>query len=988
MSENMRPVRFWRSKKVIGILLIILAVLLVYLAVFCYSERRTLTQNPFDFSYKLNNPTYISRIENGNIYVIDAFQQRITELSPDGVVKRIIQDETGGRYSCYSMVTANNSGDIYAYELLFEFGGQSVRELAVAKVNRGSSTAKEIFITPALGTKLRKYNSLTQNIIFSDERLAAFEQYDHRVVKYVINCNSLAIDKIDVKLPFELNRLLHYDVAANSIDGRIALYDGLSSVFFVEQDGRLSKTVKLPKELIPFDLQMASDGDLIFLDLGTNSIYEIRDGNCIVAIDGKQLMQSFGKYAPEKLVFTPGVADQVIVINGTRLRIIEPGKGIVKISILRLGEQIIIYRFVVWTMFVVFILLLLTALVVAVIAALRPENSMKTLRNSALVVLLVILTAVIVAHSVYTSMLKQYYREVENDMKYFADNIAHIEYFEKIANINNRVDFNSKEFSEIEQRFDKMFDDFNKDVSTPYYGDVYRYDADGLKYLISSDSNDARMQYLPIDRQKDIVAKVAVRNGESARVYTGNDWIGKWMYVLLPLKDSSGKIHSIIEVGRNISEFELRNQKILVETITGIVSLLVVVILVALELLLSARRVERDVQIDFKKIRLLALISAAPVAALVPIIPLLAANFSGSLWGMSKTQIMALPYSIELLSVIIVYLYAGRMATKVRWRTQFLLGMGLFSLSAFGTWLAPNIGLFLCSRVFAGIATGLMANSLKVIPLATDGSDEWRYAQSQRNAGRFSGIIIGGVSGTWLYSNWLGNDTVLLVVLVSLASVLIASKLLKSSKTEQLPEVFHSGLRGLYKLITDRQAGFFILCFMLPVMMMDCFASLIIPVYTNQNNLPAEIIGQCTMISSLCIAWLSAPLTKIMVRIYSVRYAMVLGYLIYFAGFLIFAWQYSIIGAFIAAMFIGVGLSFAVTPCYEYMIHLPITKKLGKQSVGGYYNILVYGCTSIGMMIMGRLFSVGVQRGVLIMTVFGICFITLFTTINWFRRSR
>ena len=202
------------------------------------------------------------------------------------------------------------------------------------------------------------------------------------------------------------------------------------------------------------------------------------------------------------------------------------------------------------------------------------------------IVLLVTFAAVLIGYWEFTSVLEQQYNDAAYEVAYTARSILNAD---KLSHYVETLE-TDEEFDIIQKRLDELTD--SMDVNFIYVGQV---DPEGKSIIYIYDSVNSALGYdrYPLgkvgedfDPQYNQILKDVITTGEKSNIYlySYTEW-GDHTTALLPVKDSSGKVVSIICVEKTMSVLQDARNEYVFHVMMSSAIVLVIAVLISFLLL-------------------------------------------------------------------------------------------------------------------------------------------------------------------------------------------------------------------------------------------------------------------------------------------------------------------------------------------------------------------------------------------------------------------
>jgi adenylate cyclase len=564
--------------------------------------------------FQFQNISFISADAENNLYLIDQSQERVVKLNTNNQVERIISTGDikklfggGIKYSnnvCLAAeVVADNIGDFYVlYRILDDYGNYVKKEVIIKYHSKNGQ--QSVFYQVDYGTasiprsgRLRGLQIYKDDICFFD--LTNNDGND--VVLYKINkTNNLNIvSDIKFSLPKSI-RILDItgteweSIRYSTINGEIFTVSSPAQkeLHYPVNDGQVTS--------FPWFLVNQSSSQMFYIDLYKNGIYKLSGDGSESTLMFSDKDSTGARIVKFKNIFASpnGVVVSSAIVSGiteeencSGIIIIHPDGKKVFMEKAEISVQELLFRWLIWAMLFIAVIFLVYILKVLYVEWMHKKVPLFIKQ------LIVFVPLFIIALAVTTVMVFNFssYRYTENDNKQ-AMMLTNIFYNvingDVLNKINQPSQYMQEDYLELRSQTQKLFLQNNSQQAKAsnkgqYYFVIYKVlnnniyavmdDEDGVFFTPLEATEKERQQYMDV-----YFNDTFERNNSS-------DSEGTWSYILGPIKDSSGKIAGIFEVGMDTSGIQAREdamrQRIL--GVMFIIILLMALVVVAMSYLMT-----------------------------------------------------------------------------------------------------------------------------------------------------------------------------------------------------------------------------------------------------------------------------------------------------------------------------------------------------------------------------------------------------------------
>ena len=362
-------------------------------------------------------------------------------------------------------------------------------------------------------------------------------------------------------------------------------------------------------------------------------------------------------------------------------------------------------------------------------------------------------------------------------------------------------------------------------------------------------------------------------------------------------------------------------------------------------------------------------------------VPIIARNFVSG--NPNADFIAGLPYSVEALANCVAILFATRFFRKEGWKPPYFTGVLLFFTGLITSAFSPNIFAFIASRALTGVGYGFCWMTLR--NAATLSGD-----RVERFSGLFSGIYAGimcGVAFGAMLADIIGYNSVLLVSAALTVAAAIFPMTLKNKSC--VPDVANNGkvrvsLKDMVIFIV------FLVLIVIPTCISDAFCGYVLPLYTNNLELPTAYIGRVSLIYNLCLVYISSTvIIKLVKKLIKNTLFQNAVHMIFISLALLAA---AFLGGFqamiVAAMLLGFvdGFGFAVQN--SYILDTQVCKRIGTARMLTYFSLFKKFGAMLGPLVFGLFIMNGFQRLGIMAFIFFICAITGLAVIMFMQKGK
>ncbi len=540
-----------------------------------------------------------------------------------------------------------------------------------------------------------------------------------------------------------------------------------------------------------------------------------------------------------------------------------------------------------------------------------------------------------------------------------------------LKDIDGTEDYGGESYRYIKDRLDIYCDAAYDNGGNMYYV-IYKFDDDLVWGVIDyEDTTGTVYPYMPYaDSYYEEVVNTGRLHLEAASV----DAYGAWSYACGPIYDSEGNIAGLIEFGVNMMSENQANQKLITDIIirTAVIVLIIVLAIVegtSLSEGIHGFRKEKDPNMPYflRPMIFLTFLASNLSAAFIPQLSLKIYQENG-LEMFDGSFAAALPMSLQLFATAISAYICGKLLEKFKMRSIMLLS-GIIQIIGYVCIAlavpASDYMLFSAGHFVSGLGIGLIIVSLNALPDQVENVEKRNGYYTSLNAGVIAGVVFGCSVGTYLaggigYANTFVVSIVIVLVVMFLTFISIGQgKHAVPKNTEpEFPGDRRKGMTTI-RFLFRKDVFFFIICVMMPMLIMLYFKDYLFPLYANESGIQDTDIGNVILfagaVSIVCGPTISDWLLKHVGTegVIAVSSSLICGSLIVF-GF-IPSYELSVAIVFILSLVTGFGLGAQEI----YYSSLKEFKRYGAQRAMSIYSIFDNISQTAGPLIMGALLFMG-----------------------------
>ncbi|MBR4543985.1 MAG: MFS transporter [Lachnospiraceae bacterium] len=607
--------------------------------------------------------------------------------------------------------------------------------------------------------------------------------------------------------------------------------------------------------------------------------------------------------------------------------------------------------------------------------------------ESVLRILMVVIASIIIATFITYILMGEAQEErllIRNDnVRVFAELMLATIDTEKLANIDSVDSYGSEDYLAVKEPLDEMIEvGYNSGIY--YYYVIYTTDKVNINSVMDYEetvaTGGAVYEYGDNDYSEVLRTGLPINTTETSSY-------GAWSFVLEPVRDSSGRIVALLEVGQNLDKMQREQTKLIQEMVLNVICCAVVMTMFMLEFLFLFNFVEE--RIEKNKIKANDMPSRVPLRTLmflsyaadsmqdVFMVLLCTELYDGSLPIASGVAI-ALPMSIQLLLMAIFSMVGGRFAEKFGVKFALITGFALQAAGFIICFASGNYYGILIGKAFIGMGMGVVYVSCNTAASEADGEESSEQAFAGVSAGTLSGVTIGaGISSVLLSMGGYKLIYIVGAVLLGLGLVisffmvpfrkkekaLLATIRAKESAKEKEDEDGDAHKSFIW-FFTRRRVVAFFLMILLPFMMSLSYREYFFPIIADGAGISETRIGQIYLLCGMVVLYIGPYIANGMIKRYGAGSAVVCSSILMAANMAIYVVFPTVYSAIVGVVILSLIISFAYTCQYTYFSELNEVKAYGGGKAMGIYSMMESAGQTLGPIVYGFLLSFGMVEGI------------------------
>jgi len=984
------PKRFWLS-----FLLILFSV--YYLAVNAGSFR----SNPFSREFEFSSPYRFITAADNTRYIIDNGKQRLLGISSRGEVVYSIESEHKKNMGpeCMQNLAADESGNIYVHFYVQDTKGLFTVEEYIARYNSSGGDKKIIYSHKYSEPESRLAINWAIAQLKYSKGVLRWVRLDGEKVLYSEYKTVSGEASHDESLLFELPDALSVITSIDVIDKKNYAYitkqgnlysvkGGVKSLVYSGDSAGTFASGKQAGELsVPGWVQLSESGALYMLDIMQSRIYTFNDKaehKKLLSLD--DISDSTGGEAEMFYRFAV-TSGSICITNGSYLIKADTEGGITSAEngAIRSGGAIAggVFLYIISAVIGITLLIIIRDFYIYGLKRSMPRNFI----NITGIIIIMIITMIIAINVLMPNFDRRYMNETENRIKGLTQGLCSTLNGDVINNLVNRQsDYYNDEYKKFRSRMIDVFGGYNNIDNSEFYFIIYKnYGGELAALMTQNDSYAPFHTYDWLKSEEDNLYLESVKTGE---IYTEkySDSTGDWIYAIGPIKDSSGKVTAVIEIGKNFYAFNMENRavrrNVIIEVITAIILVLMVFIEISLlsNVLWSKKRHLQNSSSPYDRVsfsRFLGFLYEFTFSLPLGFIPVYAIKLleGRSFMGMTPEMAGAFPITLSTTGIVIGTIIAGIIMPKLKWRKLFVTGLLMAAAGLFFTGLSKTFMMFTLMMFFTGIGRGLLQMAARGFINTEENPDKRGFAFSNLIAGVVVGINVGVVIGGQIADHisyravFFASALIIPLVIMFILFVIEKTEADSRVKSAEVSQQKAGGMSLMAFLSKPMVWGFFLLI-CVPNAVAYMFLQYTFLIVAESAGFSTTDVGRSFILNGMAMFYLGPLLYSLSVKKIGLKWTMISSIFMWSFSLLVFAFTGNITGAIITIFIMGISEGYGNGAVYIFY-----TDKIKEVNEYGVEKALAVNefMTNIGLaagpIIFGAAMLLGIRPGMLLIAV-------------------
>lgn len=939
---------------------------------FLYYNRELRFQSPFQENYRFYSVSEAVYGKTGNTYVIDQGRKSVIVLDEK---KRLVCKLDGGsedRAFFYAgKICDDDFGNVYVADyILGDEGNRIQKEHIIRLAGNRREVLYEVTYAPGEYAPMQ-YSSILDlkeyggNVYF-------VKKGEKHIGIYRIGIADGQLEKID-EIPCELFVSdAAYDVASSTL----IVTTRLSKVYYcLSGSTQFVSVPSVSDRQIPWKVSVM-DGTVYYTDLQERKVF------------------SFSLSAPEKVLSVYQNEDvlyalaasadgkTVTVTDNELFYYLDAASG----EVVSCGEALVGNRFLVvmfWAAAVTGVIALVVLAVYVLFMAVKRIQDKANFRRMSIIVISSVAVAVIASYSSIAHLMKNHDELAKNNMLFFAESLRQQIDSDKLMGLDSISDYHSDVYMEVKDRLDRMIEaGYEKGIY--YYYVIYNTDGRSINSIM--DYEDSAGCGQPAYKYGDNEYTDVLVTGEAQTVSEISSY-GAWMFTLLPVKDSAGKVIAELEVGTSLDKAVRENKRLVAENVMIVVCACSVMIMLILECMFAFSFFERRKKVPRREwdvtqqmpVRMLIFLSYMTDSMQDAFIAILCSKLYADTLPVPREIAIALPMSLELMTAAIFSMRGGRLAEKFGIRKVMRVGIAMQMAGFLVCMAVPGYMGILFGKLLIGMGLGTVYVTANTTVSRGRDSSFVEAGFADVSAGVLSGVTIGAGLGSIILS-FANYHIVYMVGAVLLGCGMFVTiradnvKFERDKNSSQQESSFH-----ILKFILNRRIAVFFGLLLTPFMMSLAYREYFFPLYVEQFGIDEVQIGRIYLACGILVIYIGPVLSRQLLRMFGARKSVIFANLCVALDMALFVIMPGIVSVIAGMVILAVTISFAYTCQYTYFEGLEECAEAGMGNAMGIYSMFENIGQTLGPILYGAALTLGNRNGIFVLSGLMLLLVVLFS---------
>lgn len=540
--------------------LVCILIVQICMGYYIINNRNNISMNPFQTNMAFEGISFITSDSQNNLYAIDKSKKRIIKINKDFEVEYKIEEKFGIRKTFKNIeeIVADDEGNLYSMNTILDERGFYVVSEEIVKYDSQGNMVGTVYKIEYPKSKLKIRTGSLKSLMIKDKYI-----YFYNVENNYVDLMKASLETGENEKVFKMNLLENTFI--NEIIGT-----DLGKIYYSTKKGEIYKVDTLEQQNIiyngqqnmkfsrslPIFVNSDKEGYLYFIDINNKCILKLNSklGNStekIFSVDDLT-KAGYGIDIPAIEHFYLGKSNEMIMVMSDN--IINMDKD-AKINYVKNSAEywfkIFSLRLLIW-IFVMAEVILMIRVIYLVYFRIMNKKVYLLLKQVLVFVPIVITSIIVVASMMYSTFIKQYEAELDNNLSFVLKSVSSKIHVEDFKNIKSPTDYMGESYKRLREDIQSLFSGKSSSQTNSTYVATYKYE-NGQLYACSY-LDDSVSSYYPIySNDNHEYIKVA----ETGEIITSKseEASGMWMYTLGPIYDENKNIIGICEVGTDMNRF-------------------------------------------------------------------------------------------------------------------------------------------------------------------------------------------------------------------------------------------------------------------------------------------------------------------------------------------------------------------------------------------------------------------------------------------------
>ena len=962
-----------KQKDIIFLLLSLLLFVAGILQWWCFPQTSSLKE-------VIENPYFTTRDEQENHYIINKGKSEVLKVSKENrIMSRLSWDNHEA--DCFGEadeVAVDRKGNIYVLDVIWNDTGLGLAMERVLRYTPDGKFDRVVFEKDYSKTMITKRHLFSLVRIGDEIHFAEVHPDGKGFSTYILKSGRNKAEKsvefdwdsaIEIQ-DFALDKKLGYFVIKN---GTIYSFDSAKI--------RVAYQVADRQYMLPYSLS-CQNGVLYFSDICNQAVYQL-DGSRAKLLYGKEDFEKItsgqlGQDILETINVTGEGKEQILSVTWNN-RVTEIGMNrsqdvspssemnYTRTSVLLLGLRY----------FCLGIASVIAAYYLAVLVKYLIVSGIFIQKKFTIFMILgVSVSAMVVMMSMLQRFKENYVQEQISSMCTVTQIASEIMDVSALKHVTYPSDYGSEDYRKLQECMNDLID-VTSEYSENLYCNIVKISGDrayALAYLDNSVGG-----YFPLDEGEAAEAKKVYRTGKKLINDGKQDATGSYVYVKTPVKDKSGKVIGIIEIGMVSDTLSGMIDSIKTKIMVEIALMVIIAVFILNECLAfiedrrewaGKRKQQGKKSFPIPYLRIITFFVFAAYNMPTSFLPVYIEKFYREDFPISRELAGSLPLTVNFAMIGILSIFCTGLLRKFGFRLVMAAGALCCGIGEISMALAENYAMVLGGLIMGGAGCGLVMNGLSIMAANQEGEDQTK-GFSVINGAILSGMISGTVIGAALAEN-LGESRMfffsaaiwvsMLLLIFVIGGVFHMSEEKRQKHTGKLAFLFSGPVLGYLLLVV------------VPYVVINGFTSYFLPIFGDSYGLSESQTSLLLVMNCLVGIFLSEALTGLTMK-YLGRGAIYLSSALSLGAVLLFGYFQNLPMLALTLFLLGASKSFGAAGREILFCRQPVVAQYGEDEAMGYYNLADNLGESIGTMVFGGMLSIGLVTGMWIFT--GISAVTL-----------